>query len=84
MLRLLWIIYLCFDQIHQEYGIPNTIPTLPTYVGGKREEEKLSMFCEDIGNFSPLEECRGKGRLMVIEVPEPHVPKLALSQNGTL
>ena len=30
-----------------------TIPILPTYVGGKREEEKLSMLPEDIGNFSP-------------------------------
>ena len=30
-----------------------TIPVLPTYVGGKREEEKLSMLPEDIGDFSP-------------------------------
>ena len=30
-----------------------TIPVLPTYVGGKRKEEKLSMLPEDIGNFSP-------------------------------
>ena len=26
---------------------------LPTVVGGKREEEKLSMLPEDIGDFSP-------------------------------
>ena len=26
---------------------------IPTYVGGKREEEKLSMLPEDIGDFSP-------------------------------
>ena len=45
-LSLLWSNY-------QEYGIPYTIPILPTYVGGKREEEKLSMLPEDIGNFSP-------------------------------
>ena len=52
MLRLLWIIYLCFDQItkNMEY-LRNTY--LPTVVGGKREEEKLSMLPEDIGNFSP-------------------------------
>ena len=45
-LSLLWSNY-------QEYGIPNPIPILPTYVGGKREEEKLSMLPEDIVNFSP-------------------------------
>ena len=38
---------------YQEYGIPNAIPTLPTYVGGKREEGKLSMLPKDIVNFSP-------------------------------
>ena len=30
------------------YKIPK-----PTYVGGKREEGKLSMLLRDIGNFSP-------------------------------
>ena len=52
MLRLLWIIYLCFDQItkNMEY-LHNTYFTHSC--GGKREEEKLSILPEDIGNFSP-------------------------------
>ena len=52
MFHLLWNIYLCFDQITKNMEYLRTT-YLPTVVGGKREEEKLSMLPEDIGNFSP-------------------------------
>ena len=44
--RLLFIFALI--KLPRIYEIPK-----PTYVGGKREEEKLSMLLEDIGDFSP-------------------------------
>ena len=46
--------YLCFDQNtkNMEY-LTQYLHTLPTYVGGKREEGKLSMLPKDIVNFSP-------------------------------
>ena len=56
--------YLCFDQITKNiymvihisinhWLIDIWITKTHIYVGGKREEEKLSMLPEDIDNFSP-------------------------------
>ena len=64
MFHLLWNIYLCFDQITKNiymvihisinhWLIDIWITKTHIYVGGKREEEKLSMLPEDIDNFSP-------------------------------
>ena len=53
MLRLLWIIYLCFYQITKNMEYLTQYLLYPHMWGGKREEEKLPMLPKDIVNFSP-------------------------------
>ena len=47
-LALVLFVIFALIKLPRIYKIPK-----PTYVGGKREEGKLSMLLRDIGNFSP-------------------------------